>query len=78
MLVTVSKWGNSLGIRIPRGVAQDAQIAEGTELDVRVEDGRMVLEAVHTSNLDQLLARVTPENLHGEQMTDARVGREAW
>jgi antitoxin MazE len=76
--VTVSKWGNSLGIRIPRGVAQDAQIAEGTELDVRVEDGRVVLEALAAPNLDQMLARVTSENLHGELMSDSSVGREAW
>lgn len=78
MRVTVSKWGNSLGIRIPRGVAQDAQIAEGTELDVRVEDGRMVLEALPAPKLDQLLARVASDNLHGELMSDAPVGREAW
>jgi antitoxin MazE len=76
--VTVSKWGNSLGIRIPRGVAQDAQITEGTELDVRVEDGRMVLEAPPAPKLDQLLARVTRENLHEELMSDDPKGREAW
>lgn len=78
MYATISKWGNSLGIRIPRGVAQDAHVAEGTAVDVRVEDGRIVVEPIEVESLDALIARITPENLHGEQFGDEPVGREAW
>ena len=78
MYATVSKWGNSLGIRIPRGIAQDANIAEGTAIDLRVENGRIVLERIEVESLEVLLARVTPENLHGEQLTDPPVEREVW
>lgn len=78
MRAMVSKWGNSLGIRIPRGLAQDARIAEGTAVELRVEDGRLVVEPLEAESLEALLARVTPENLHGEQLADAPVGREAW
>ena len=78
MYATVSKWGNSLGIRIPRGLAQDANIAEGTAIDLRVENGRIVAERIDVESLEVLLARVTPENLHGEQLTDPPVGREVW
>ena len=78
MYATVSKWGNSLGIRIPRGIAQDANIAEGTAIDLRVENGRIVAERIDVESLEVLLARVTPENLHGEQLTDPPVEREVW
>lgn len=78
MYATVSKWGNSLGIRIPRGIAQDAHVAEGTVVDIRVEDGRIVAEPIEVETLDVLLARITPENCHGEPFGDEPVGREAW
>ena len=78
MYTTVSKWGNSLGIRIPRGIAQDARITEGTMIDIRVENGRIVAEPIEVETLDVLLARITPENCHGEQISDEPVGREAW
>lgn len=78
MYVTVSKWGNSLSIRIPRGIARDAHITEGTAIDLRVEDGRIVAERIEVESLEVLLARVTPENLHGEHLADPPVGREVW
>ena len=78
MYATVSKWGNSLGIRIPRGLAQDANLAEGTAIDLRVENGRIVAERIEVESLEVLLARVTPENLHGEQLADPPMGREVW
>ena len=78
MYATVSKWGNSLGIRIPRGIAQDAHVSEGTAVDIRVEDGRIVAEPIEVDTLEVLLARITPENCHGEQLGDEPVGREAW
>ena len=78
MRVTISKWGNSLGIRIPRGLAEDAHLAEGTTLDLRVENGRLVAEPVEEVTLASLLAGVTADNLHHPQLDDAPRGAEAW
>ena len=78
MQTTVSRWGNSLGIRIPRGLAHDAGLTDGTPVDLRIEDGRIVLEPVASVSLDELLSRITPQNRHGEQLSDEPVGREVW
>lgn len=79
MRLAVRKWGNSLAIRLPKGIARDVQLAEGSEVDVTVEDGRVILTpAVGAGSLDQLLAAVTDENLHREIDTGAPAGREAW
>jgi len=75
---TICKWGNSLGIRIPRGLAEDAGLAEGSLLDLRVENGRLVAEPVTAEDLESLLAKVTSKNLHGEFLVDAPRGRELW
>lgn len=79
MRVTVSRWGNSLGVCIPRALAEDAGVVEGSTVDVRVEGGRIVaMPVADEPTLDELLAGVTPDNLHGEALDDAARGREAW
>lgn len=76
MRVKVAKWGNSLALRIPSGLAEDAQLAEGTEVEVGVEGGRLVVAPA--LSLDALLARVTPENLHAPLLDGPERGREVW
>ena len=78
MRATVSRWGNSLGLRIPRGIAEDAGLAEGSVLDLRVENGRLIGEPVVVENLESLLAKVTPKNVHRELLVDSPRGREIW
>lgn len=80
MRTTVRTWGNSLALRIPKGLAEDARLAEGTEVDVAVREGRLVIEATAAPevSLAALLAGITPTNLHGEQHPDTSRGAEAW
>jgi|RhiMethySRZTD1v2_1073278.scaffolds.fasta_scaffold140796_3 antitoxin MazE len=78
MRATISKWGNSLGLRIPRGLAEDAGLAEGSLVELRVEDGRLVAEPVTVENLEALLSKVTAKNRHDELFVDSPRGREAW
>jgi antitoxin MazE len=73
MRTTVRKWGNSLGVRIPRGVAADAQLTEGAEVELTVRDGGLVI--VPVLSLADLVARITSQNLP-ELQDDAPRGRE--
>ncbi len=79
MRATVRKWGNSLALRIPSGLAEDARLSDGAEVDVAVENGRLIVAPVTAElSLDALLAGITPENLHAEQPADGARGAEAW
>ena len=79
MRVAIRKWGNSLALRIPRMLAADTHLTSGSQVDVAVEDGRLIVAPVTAGmTLDALLAAVTPENLHGEISTGRPVGGEAW
>jgi antitoxin MazE len=78
MRTTVSRWGNSLGLRIPRGLAKHAGLTEGSLIDLRVENGRLIAEPIAVETLDALLAKVSPENLHTELFVDTPRGREVW
>jgi antitoxin MazE len=77
--VRVVKWGNSQAVRLPKKVLQQAHLHEGDELTVRVEAGRIALEAtVLEITLKKLVAGITPQNRHGEQDWGKRVGNEVW
>lgn len=79
MRVAVRKWGNSLALRIPKSLAEDSRIASGSEVELTLEDGRLVVTTVlPTVTLDALLAAVTDENRHGEVPTGQPLGHEAW
>lgn len=73
------RWGNSLAVRIPKNVADEARLAEGDKLVVQVESpGILAIKAVERPTLDQLLEKITPENVHKEINWGKPVGNEAW
>ena len=80
MRVRVQKWGNSLALRIPKSFASETALASGGEVDLTLEDGRLVITplARPAYSLEALLAQVTSENLHAEFDTGSGVGAEAW
>ncbi len=77
--VQLVKWGNSHAVRIPKTVLDRAELREGDQLEVRVEERRISLEpAVPKLKLRDLVARITPQNLHAGQDWARPVGREIW
>ena len=80
MISKIQKWGNSLGLRIPKALAEDANVEEGTNVDLRVEEGRLVVVPLEAPRftLENLLREVAPENMHAAVDTGPPVGREAW
>ncbi len=62
MIVSVSKWGNSLGVRIPKDVANRLGLRNGSPVDVVAEGNRIVISPKRRRfTLEELLANVTPE-----------------
>lgn len=80
MRVLIKKWGNSASVRIPAGIMASTRLNLDDPVDIREEDGRIVIEPIRTDDGDldlaQLLAGITPENLHGEADFGAPVGKE--
>jgi antitoxin MazE len=77
----VSQWGNSLAIRLPQALVAELAITRGTELELHIEhDGfKVTIPAMPKKfTLDELLAGVTPENVHHEFDWGKRQGKEAW
>ena len=79
MITKVQKWGNSLGLRIPKSFAAELPVQEGSTVDLSVTDGQLVVRAVRppTYRLRDLLAEVSEDNLHDEISTGEPRGRES-
>jgi antitoxin MazE len=80
MKASVRKWGNSAAVRIPAAVLEAARVQIDEEVDIREEAGRIVIEPVREKvyKLDDLVKRITPENLHGTADFGAPQGKEIW
>lgn len=75
-----SKWGNSLALRIPSGLARELEVFDGKAADIQVRDGSLVVTPLEgpVYSLDELLDGMTAENLDGEISTGGPVGNEIW
>lgn len=67
MTTKVQKWGNSFAVRIPKHVAEQMNIDQGSEMDMIVENQEIKLIPKQKKlTLEELLAKVTPKNRHDE------------
>ncbi len=80
MQTTIRKWGNSLGLRIPKSFAEEVGVEAGSEVDLSVEDGELIIRPNRGPkySLKDLLRGISVENVHQEVETGDPVGREAW
>lgn len=77
MITVLDRWGNSLGVRLPKPVAEAAGLKAGDRVEVDVEDGAVVVR--HTRprySLKELLKGMTPRRVHREFESSALVGAE--
>ena len=80
MLTKVQKWGNSLAVRIPKAFAEELGLDHNAVVEMALVEGKLVVQpaAPRPWTLEDLLAQVTPENIHEEVESGESVGREAW
>lgn len=78
MSVKIKKWGNSLGVRIPKAVIAKVNLSENSEVEVESKNGTIVIFPVKKQySLESLLEQITKSNLHHEDDFKAE-GNEVW
>ena len=75
---TVGKWGNSAAVRIPATLLAQANLTDKQAIDLVLSDGKITLEPVTKQdlNLEDLVAQITPNNLHSEVEFGEPIGKE--
>lgn len=76
----VRKWGNSAAVRLPAAALAAAGLKLDDPVDVREENGRIVIEKAPRPKIDlqELIDGITVENRHEETDWGPSVGREFW
>ncbi|MGI8905470.1 MAG: AbrB/MazE/SpoVT family DNA-binding domain-containing protein [Candidatus Sumerlaeaceae bacterium] len=70
---------NNLVVRVPKAIAAEAQLQEGSEIEMQHVDGELVIKPLRPQfSLDELLKGVRKSNLHSEAEWGPAVGREVW
>lgn len=73
----VAKWGNSLAVRIPKAIAEQARLREGDPILIEALNGSIELRPTERiPTLEELVAQITPENRHKETNWGRAVGKE--
>ena len=81
--MVVSKWGNSLAVRIPKQLAIKAGIEEGSEVELKASGHAIVIarrprNAKRRYSLEELTEGITAENLHSVIEWGKPLGKEVW
>ena len=80
MKTQLSRWGNSLAVRIPKHVAAAAKFKAGDAVELEVEGpGTVKMQKPERKlTLRELVDAITPENIHKETEWAEPCGNEAW
>jgi antitoxin MazE len=80
MSVTLHRWGNSVGLRLPKPMLKQLGLTEGSKVEVKIEDNRLVIEPSgrRRYTMAELLEGFIPDDRSGEVDWGPPVGREVW
>jgi len=73
----ITKWGTSLAVRIPKSIAEQGSVREGSPIEIIPQDDRVVLRK-RAYDLVRMLHQVTPGNVPAAQDFGPPQGHEAW
>jgi antitoxin MazE len=77
----IRKWGNSLALRIPAGLASQLNLSENSTVECTVLNGQLLVKPVERGPrfvLRDLISAINAENTHKEVETGDAVGVEIW
>lgn len=76
----ISKWGNSLAVRIPLAIAKQTSLGDGDCVTLSLDgNGGIILRPKRRKyELSDLVARITRKNRHRETEWGPPQGEESW
>jgi antitoxin MazE len=76
----VQKWGNSLALRIPKSFADEIGLGQNSSIQLMIKEGALVVTPERETKwrLEELLEKVTKDNIHREWESGSAQGDEVW
>lgn len=77
MHTQLSKWGNSVAIRLPKALLGAIGLEAGSSVEIRVDKDRLIIEPRRRYKLDDLVRGITEANRHATE-DEGALGDEQW
>ncbi|MDQ7042373.1 MAG: AbrB/MazE/SpoVT family DNA-binding domain-containing protein [Sulfurimonas sp.] len=81
MTATISKWGNSQGLRFPKDIMKDLHLAIGDKVNIFIKDNQAIIEPIKKEkikyNIEELVSQIPADYKPREEFVNA-VGKEEW
>lgn len=81
MTAIISKWGNSQGLRFPKGIMKDLDLSIGDKVKISTENNKVIIEPIREKrkkyNINDLVKNI-PDNYNPYEEFSEKVGVEEW
>ena len=81
MIATISKWGNSQGLRFPKNVLAEIDLSIGDRVKFYIRQDKIILEPVKKSrkkyNINELVKQI-PSDYESYEELSSKAGIEEW
>jgi len=81
MTATISKWGNSQGLRFPKDIMKNLHLSVGDKVNIFIEDNKAIIEPIKKEkikyNIEDLVSKI-PANYQTNEVFTSTIGNEEW
>jgi len=81
MTVTISKWGDSQGLKFPKNILKELNLSVGDKIKLLIHNDKIILEPIKKSrkkyNIDELVKQIPSDYKAYEEFND-KTGKEEW
>ncbi|MCX6799933.1 MAG: AbrB/MazE/SpoVT family DNA-binding domain-containing protein [Candidatus Falkowbacteria bacterium] len=77
----IKKWGNSLGVRLPKELTTANNLSDGALVQIFEDKNYIIIKPLIKAskiNLKSFVTQITPENLHKSIDWGGTNGKEIW
>ena len=81
MILTINKWGNSQGIRLPKDLMNKLHATVGMSVNAEFHDGKIIIEPASPKkiyNIHDLVKKIKPQDKQSEVDWGKPEGKEIW
>lgn len=75
----IGLWGNSLGVRIPKGIADELNLKNEDTVELKRKGSAIEIRVIKSElRLKKLIGLINPDNTHSAIDTGKNIGKEIW
>ena len=76
---TISKWGNSQGLRFPKDIMQELNLKVGDKVEIKTKDDMVIIKPLKRKKIDiNELVKKIPDDYKPHEAFSDKAGLEEW